>query len=249
MSIPLRTAAVVVAGSGADRIARIAGELGRLPVDEVYVVCPGSARETIDAARRYGAKVVEAGDSPSQGEAIALGVAQCRWADAILCTSGRFVYPAAWLRPHLAAHLEGADVVLNDISSFPIPMSPLALYAAFLNCACGAVHAGSNSLMFFPFSLSRRAVERIGVERLARLPVALVTAHLEGLRVDAVGPVPGWATDPYLALDDEEPAAAHAEAPRLLEEHLAALAELVDVRGPRGSFSDHNRRRDLLGEG
>lgn len=249
MSIPLRTAAVVLAGSGADRMARIVCELRKVPVDEIYVVCFESASGAIAAARRHGARVVEAAASSTRGEALALGVARSRWADALLCTDGRFIYPAEWLRPHVAAVLQGADVVLNDISSLPTPLSHLELCAAFLNYACGAIRAGSNSLMFFPFSLSRRAVERIGTERLARLPAALLAAHLEGLRVEAVGPVPTWVTDPLLRAEKEEPAAARAEALGQLREHLAALAELLAVRGPRGSFSDHNRRRDLLEEG
>ena len=243
----LRTAAVVITRESGDRIPRIVVQFRRIPIDEIYVVCCGCDPRAIMAARLHGARAVEAPAACSDGAAIATGVSQSLSGDVFLCTDGRFVYPAEWLSPYLEAASHGADVVLNDVSSTPTRMRMRELSSSFLNCATGAIDAGSNSLTVFPFCLSRRAVECIGLETLAALPSALLMARLAGLRVESVGPVPTSTTDPSLLNENED--CIDAEADDFFREHLTALRELIAARGPRGAFSDHNRRRDLLVEG
>lgn len=249
MTTRMRTAAVIAARDGDDRIARIIDQCCRMPVDEIYVVCCGSDERTMMTARRNRARIVEAGASCPDGTAVSLGVSQSRSADAFLCIDGRYVYPAEWLLPYIDAASKGADVVLNDISATPTRMSGRELCAAFLNCALGASHAGINSLTVFPFCLSRKAVEEIGPKTLASLPSALLIAHLKGLRIDAVGPLPTSTLDPCLARVRGDSGFPVTESGGHLEAHLDALTELLAARGPRGAFSDHNRRRDLLVEG
>lgn len=245
MAKRLRTAAVVAARDG-DRIPRIITEFRKLPVDEVYVVCCGFDERTTMTARRQRARIVETHASSSDGEAIALGVSQSPGADAYLCIDGRYVYPAEWLRPYVDAVSKGADVVLNDVASVPVHLSRRALCAAFLNCASHAFEDGANSLTVFPFCLSRQAVNRIGCDVLAALPSALLCARLAELRIEAVGPVPSATTDPYLERPESDSGATETESPGHFDAHLVALLELIAARGPRGAFSDRNRRRDLL---
>lgn len=211
------------------------------PESEVIVVANGCSDQTEAIAERMGAKVLSFPDPLGHDVGRTIGAGEAK-GGIILFIDSDMVIAADDLKPFVCAIQAGVDIALNDYNG-PIHKQPvhrviLAKYT--LNSMLGRSDLKGASMTAVPHALSRRTLEVIGAEVLSIPPKAMVTAVCRGLRVETVHRVevgrlnPGRSTgaDPLEKL--------------VLGDHLEALNALVLERGPRGGFSDGERRRELV---
>lgn len=107
------------------------------------------------------------------------------------------------------------------------------LAAMALNQMLGREALAASSLLRFPHGLYRDVVQTIGPDELRVPPRFFAHCVLAGVGVDAF-------------YREEEPLESVGSDDRVIQSHLSAILEVLRDRGPRGGFTDFDRRRDPL---
>lgn len=241
-------AAVISARDEEMTIAEVVRAAGATPgVARVVVVANGCRDATAIAARRAGAEVIEYVEPLGHDVGRALGAAALPGHD-LLLLDGDLVLPPEELRRFVVALRRGADVVLNDQNPVYAERSRIGtvtLMRLLLNRLLGRPDLGVNSLLIVPAGLSARAVRCIGPKALAVPPLAQAKAIMSGLRICAVPGVDVLTRNrrrPGLnAGGDLTPLEL-----LIIGDHLEAIGYLLRRRGPRGGYTDLERKRLLL---
>lgn len=216
-------------------------------VTRVVVIANGCRDETATAARRAGAEVIEYVEPLGHDVGRALGAAALPGHD-LLFLDGDFALRPEELRRFAVALRRGIDVVLNDqnpVYAARSRVGTVTLLRLLLNRLLGRPDLGINSLLIVPSALSARAVRCIGPAALAVPPLAQAKAIISGLRICAVPGVD------VLTRNRRRPGLNAGSGLTPLElliigDHLEAIDYILRRRGPRGGYSDLDRKRQLL---
>lgn len=233
---------IIPAMNEAARIAAVVAEARKVhPRTEILVIANGCRDDTAERARAAGARVISYADPLGHDAGRTVGAREAR-GDILLFIDGDMIVPAAELMPFVQAVGSGTDIALNDYKG-PVHRSPvhrvvLAKYT--LNAMLGRRDLQGASMTAVPHAISRTALERLGADLLTVPPKAQAVAVLAGLRVEAVHPV---------SVGKWNPARTRGPDPlelMVLGDHLEAMAEILENRGPRGGFQDHGRQRNRV---
>lgn len=241
-------AAVISARDEEMTISEAVRAAGATPgVTRVVVVANGCRDATATAARRAGAEVIEYVEPLGHDVGRALGAAALPGHD-LLLLDGDFALRPEELRRFVVALRRDVDVVLNDqnpVYAARSRVGTVTLMRLLLNRLLGRPDLGVNSLLIVPAGLSARAVRCIGPAALAVPPLAQAKAIMSGLRICAVPGVDVLTRNrrrPGLnAGGDLTPLEL-----LIIGDHLEAIDYILRRRGPRGGYSDLDRKRLLL---
>lgn len=167
----------------------ILNQLHRLPLEEVIVVVNGSTDGTFSIVRKHPTKPIiihyDSAIGFDMGRAIGAKASQ---ADILVFIDGDMIIRAEQLLPFIHAIEHGADLALNNLSSFMhsfYQRDSVSIIKEFVNQAIGRPDLKANSLTAVPHALSRKACEVIGYSSLAIPPLAQIIAIKQGLKVTA----------------------------------------------------------------
>ncbi len=235
---------IIPAMNEAGTIAGVIAEARKVhPRCEVIVVVNGSTDKTADIATAMGAKVLLFRQALGHDVGRSVG-AEAAIGEILLFTDGDLPVTAAQLRPFVAAISSGADVALNDYSG-PVRSArphPVVLSKHALNLLLGRSDLKGCTLTAVPHALSRGALDVLGSSILSKPPLAHAQAVMAGLQVQTAQHVPVGklnavrrkrrGIDPLQGI--------------VVQDHLEALARVLEHRGPRAGFSDGTRRREMV---
>lgn len=212
-------------------------------VREVIVVANGVPRQTLAQLNRTSAHVFYYAKPLGHDVGRAIGAMHAK-GQFILFLDADIPFRVAELRPFLQALQTGADVVLNR---YPLTNTtrydhPTAVVKRALNLALERPDLQASSMTTVPHGIRRSALDHVSARYLAVPPVFQTRAVLAGLKVEAAAYVPVGRRNrfrpvgayPYRVLD------------LILGDHIEAIHHLLQTRGPRATFPDATRRRDLI---
>jgi len=245
----LRAAAIVSVRNEAGTVGEVLRELAKLPLQDIIVVVNGSSDGSYGAVSGWpNVTVVHYPEPIGHDVGRAVG-ARMTDADVLLFVDGDFPVAARKLAPYIAAIHRGADVALNDITSFLGPFrhwDDVSRVKAFLNRSLGRPDLGAASMTAVPHALSRRALDTIGARTLMIPPSAHAAAIGRGLRVALCAGVNVLNRNKHRETNvgRDNPIAR-----MIVGDHYEALREAMLAGGARLNMADSWRRRDLLGGG
>lgn len=239
-----RVSVIIPAMNEAGTIAAVIGEARKVSSRcEVIVVANGSTDGTPEIASSCGARVLSCPEPLGHDVGRSVGAAAAQ-GEILVFMDGDFVIPASRLRRFTAAVRGGIDVALNDYSG-PVRRRrphPVVLSKHALNLLLGRPDLKGASMTAVPHAISRKALGILGSDLLSSPPMAQARAILDGLRVEAVHPVPvgrlnavrprSGGTDPLQRI--------------VVDDHFKAAALVLEQRGARAGFPDSGRRRELV---
>ncbi len=210
---------------------------------EVIVVANGCRDNTVKRAMHAGARVIEYQESlgPDVGRAIGLSVAR---GDVLLVVDADLNLFPTQLYPFVRAVERGVDIALNF---YPIPgtkryQHPTAIAKHAVNLFAKRFDLAACSLTAVPHALSRRVVEGIGPNLFAIPPVAQVAAILDkSYRIQRVAHVPVGKMNPIRSTTHQK-----RMKELIIGDCLEAIHFIHEKRGPRGGFTDLNRKREFI---
>lgn len=238
---------VISAHNEAETVAEVVLQARAAGADEVLVVANGSTDGTPYLAQAAGAQVHF--DPRAYGHDVARAVgATLVQGEAVLFLDADFVVPCRDLWPFFHAVEYGVDVALNDLNwqHRTVPAYDwVSQIKGVLNRATDRPDLGLASLTAVPHALSRRALELLG-PYLAVPPLAQVIAILQGLQVRPVHAVDVSRNRlrPGVNTGGDSPPVENL----ILGDHLEGLGFLFQARGPRGGFTDLDRRQELVNQ-
>ncbi|GGA35773.1 glycosyltransferase family 2 protein [Paenibacillus physcomitrellae] len=211
------------------------------PKTEVIVVANGCRDDSAELARKLGAKVLEFEEPLGHDVPRAVG-AKAAQGNVLLFVDGDMAVRADELKPFVSEILEGGDLALNDYSG-PVKtgsIHPVVSSKYMLNSLLGRPDLNGVSLTAVPHALSRKAVSKIGFDTLSNPPVAYAAAILDGLRVRAVHYVNVGSRNRRRRRSGQKDLLT----PLVAGDHMEAACRILELRGPRGGFSDLGRLRE-----
>ncbi|CAM3429246.1 glycosyltransferase family 2 protein [Marinicrinis lubricantis] len=213
------------------------------PETEVIVVVNGSKDRTRHIAERSGARVIYYEEALGHDIGRSIGAAHAK-GDILLFVDGDIVIPSSELKPFVDAIKQGFDVALNEYRG---PVRKQAVHSVVLakhslNVLCSRPDLGGSSMTTIPHALHRKAMVRIGAEKLAVPPLAQAAAIAYKLNVAAVH---------YVSVGRENPRKRKHLRPDPLErlivgDHLEAIHWYLENTDSRGLKTDLSRMRGVL---
>ncbi|GAA0397633.1 hypothetical protein GCM10008933_30220 [Paenibacillus motobuensis] len=241
--LPLRrtTAAVVVASNERGTLNAVLAQLMRLPFGEIVVVLNGCSDGSF-TAMEHDPRLIKLNYPERLGHDVgrALGAAVTA-KDTVLFVDGDMALPAEDLGAFLVAIEQGSDVALNDITPFLpsfMKQDSVTYSKMFLNMSLGRTDLLANSLTAVPHALSRRAIDALGHASLTVPPKAHALALVRGLTVTAPYSV-NVVKNNRIRSTNTGPA--NSVAGLILGDHIEALAEVMEIYGPRLKFTRMTR--------
>jgi hypothetical protein len=240
-------AAVIMVMNEEQVIDGVIDEVQRLPFHEIIVVVNGSTDRTFEKVRRFHNVIIEHYSAPlGHDVGRALGT-RLSTADIVLYLDGDFPVLAEQMLPFIYAVERGVDVALNDIDPYIGVFScqdHVTRAKCFLNRVLSRTDLSANSMTAVPHALSRRAIEEIGISRIAVPPLAQAQAIMKGLVVQAADSVDVIHKN---KVREHNVGEGNPVANMILGDHAEALAAVLGVRGDRMQYPDHVRRRSAIG--
>ncbi len=246
---PRKLSVVIPVQNEAATIAAVVREARMLSPVEIVVVVNGSTDGTARLCRELGCNVYEFKHPLGNDVGRAIGAYYAK-GDVLLFLDGDIPIGHDRLRPFVAAIENGRDIALNDLSWVNATGLPhyTTLAKKMFNRMMRRIDLSGNSLLAIPHAMSRRAVERIGWQRLATPVVAQAVAMEQGLSI--------WHAGAVDVVTPNQPRLMHArkrgDSPfpesteRILGDHLEALAYAIERFGPRALLTDGARNREFL---
>lgn len=249
--IPNKKVSVIIPAQNEEStIGRVLQEIGKLRPDETIVVVNGSTDQTAAIAKQHGARVIHYSQSLGNDIGRAIG-AYYAHGDILLFTDADIPIPADQLRLFIETIRRGYDLALNDLSwsaSLPIIPHPTTVAKLAINHMLRKPSYSVNSLLAIPHALSRKTVEYIHWSTLADPILAQALAVHHNLRFSFPARID--------VLRNNKPRDSHQltstkqvlpeSTSRILGDHLRAIYYLTSVKGPRGGFTDGQRKRSFL---
>ncbi|WP_256759908.1 glycosyltransferase [Cohnella sp. WQ 127256] len=240
-----RVAAIVTVMNERDTISSVLEQLHRLPLHEIIFIVNGSTDESFEVIRNQSqATIVHYHHALGHDVGRAVG-AKLAESEILLFLDGDFVVFAEQLVPFINAIQQGMDIALNNITPYVGPFSSrdyVTTIKEFVNRSMARAELGANSLTAIPHAMSKQAAELIGYPNLAVPPKAQVIALEKGLKVGSPSSVDVITRNRVRARNVGQN---NAVSNMILGDHIEALRTALDLKGPRLSFPDHNRRRQL----
>lgn len=217
---------------------------------EIIVVLNGSTDGTKTICQSEGCRIFEYAKALGNDVGRALGARYAK-GEILLFLDGDIPIPYNNLVPFVQAIQNGHHIAVNNLtwtmSLTPIPHATAAAKMAF-NRLLQRPDLTVNSLVAIPHSMSKEAVRRIGWKRLANPVLTQATAMLKGLSIVCPASVD--------VITSNKKREQHVQfssgsgypdsTTRIIGDHLAALHEVLKIRGPRGGLPEGARNRGFL---
>ncbi len=222
-------------------------ELESLPLQEIIAVVSGGSDSGYHTVSGLPNVTVVYHPEPLDAEVgRAIGAAMTR-ADMLLFVSGDEPIESHKLAKFLAAVQRGADIALCDRTSALGRFSEwdnVSRIQSFLNRSLGRADLGAATMAEVPYAISRRALDAVGIRKLANPPRAHAAAISGGMKVVLCPGVPVMNRDKLreLAEGPDNPVTI-----QRIGDYYEALREAQDRSGKRLCLVDAVRRRDMLG--
>ena len=239
-------AVVVTVMNEAHTLHLLLKQLRRLPLAEVIVVINGSSDDSFKVAHTSGATVAHYSEALGHDVGRAIG-AKLSKAEIVLFLDGDIPIKAEQLVPYIYAIHRGCDVALNNIIPYLKTIQSwdgVTLLKAFLNQCLYRKDLSANSLTAVPHALSRKAIEKIGIQNLAVPPKAQLLAIQGGLQVKAPFSVNVIATNKQRKQNSGRQ---NPVSELIMGDHFEALHSLHQLKGSRMGFVDVIRKRAAAG--
>jgi glycosyltransferase involved in cell wall biosynthesis len=215
------------------------------PDTEVIVVANGSTDGTAELARASGAHVIHYKEPLGHDVGRSIGAIHAK-GEILLFTDGDIVISGKELRSFVDVIEAGADIALNkycgSVDRPRVHSVVLAKYA--LNALLSKPELKGMSMTAIPHAMSRQAAERIGYEHLTVPPLAQTMAAAHGMNLVPARLVEVGSSNPRRRKRQK-----HGLDPLehlILGDHVEAISWLLSQKGPRGSYADESKRRDVV---
>lgn len=213
------------------------------PSTEVIVVANGSTDGTDRIAESLGAIVIHNKEPLGHDVGRSVGARRAK-GKVLLFIDGDMVISSTKLGHFVSAVLSGVDIALNDYDGpvHRIPVHRVILSKHALNVMLGRSDLRGASLTAVPHAMSRKAMERIGAESLSIPPLAQTMAVSKGLKVKSVYHIEVGKLNPRrVKINTVDPLEA-----MITGDHLEAINWMLHQKGPRGGYSDLQRKRNKV---
>ncbi|MFD0710688.1 glycosyltransferase family 2 protein [Paenibacillus sp. GCM10027626] len=238
-------AAIVTVMNEKDTIPSVLEQLHRLPLHEMIFIVNGSTDESFEMLRNQSrATIVHYHHALGHDVGRAIG-AKLAESEILLFLDGDFPVFAEHLLPFIAAIGQGADIALNNISPYIGLFSnrdDVTIVKEFINRSMARADLGANSLTAIPHAMKKQAAQLIGYANLAVPPKAQVLAIQQGLKINSPASVDVISTNRQRKRNVGR---SNAVSELIIGDHIEALKTAFDMRGPRMSFPDRIRNRQL----
>lgn len=211
------------------------------PQTEVIVVANGCTDDSAALARRLGARVLEYPDPLGHDVPRAIGAGQAK-GEVLLFIDADMVIPASELRPFVREINAGSDIALNSYGGpvQTLDVHPVVSAKYMLNSLLGRADLQGASMTAVPHAIRRSAAERIGVDLLAKPPLAQAAAMLAGLKTSRAH----YIDVGRLNRRRNRPGRPDVLAPLIAGDHMEAIGLILAKLGPRGGLPDLDRLRE-----
>jgi hypothetical protein len=241
--------AVVTVLNEEQTLARVLGELRRMPLHEIIVLINGSTDQSFAQARKCPiSTIVHYADPLGHDVGRSLG-AKLANSDMVIFLDGDIPLKAEKLLPLIKAVHTGKDIALNNISPYLGVFSrrdSVSIMKEFLNRVMGRSDLKANSLTAIPHVMSRQAIEKIGANNLTVPPKAQALAIKHGLRICAPTSID---VTSYNRIREHNTGRMNPVSRMIIGDHLEAIHKLMEQGKARLEFPDHMRKRTLVTEG
>ncbi|WP_052339461.1 glycosyltransferase family 2 protein [Gorillibacterium massiliense] len=222
-------------------------ELMKLPFEEVILVLDGTDEGTRQIGQDHplAPKVISFDVLLGYDIGRAIGAEQSR-SDILLFLDADMVIGAENLLPFIDEVGKGADVVLNSLTErMPVfaDRDSVSIVKQFLNLSMHRPDLEADSLTAVPHAITRRGLEVIGTGTLAIPPLAQVRAIMGDLRIVRVSSSVN--VFHYNRIRSNNVGHGNPAEQMILGDHLEALHYATEAHGPRMSYSDFNRDREI----
>ncbi|MCZ8513583.1 glycosyltransferase family A protein [Paenibacillus filicis] len=242
-------AAVISTMNEQSTIGALLKELGRLPLDETYVIVNGSTDRSFEEARKIPSAVVLSYPDPLGHDVGRVVGAKLAQSDIVLFLDGDIPVEAEKLIPFIHGVDRGLDLSLNNISPFLKPFhkrDQVTYLKEFLNASLGRPDLAANSLTAVPHALSRKAIQVLGPQELSVPPKAQAKAVYSGLSIGSPGSI-----DVIRANKRRKSNQGHHNqvADLIIGDHVEAFKLAEELAGARLGFADELRKRGIAAGG
>lgn len=229
-------------------ISQILDQLHRMPLEEIIVVVNGSKDGTFTILRNHPSKPIMIHYESAIGYDIGRAIgAKASQADILVFIDGDMIIRAEQILPYVHAIEQGADIALNDLSSYMQGFNrrdSVSMIKEFVNRSLGRSDLKANSLTAVPHALSRKACEVIGYSSFAIPPMAQVIAIQHGLKVIAPYGVNVIEKNKIKAMNTGE---GNVVEQMIIGDNLEALHTAMKQQGERLKMPDKLRQRQMMG--
>lgn len=228
-----------------ETIQSILEQLNRLPLHEIIFVVNGSTDESFEMIRNQSQATIVHYHHPlghDVGRAIGAKLAE---AEILLFLDGDFPVFAEHLVPFVDAIEQGLDIALNNISPYLERFSSrddVSIIKEFINRSMARSDLRANSLTAIPHAMRQQAALQIGYSNLAIPPKAQVIAMEKGLKIGSPASVDVITRNRTRASNIGRN---NAVSELIVGDHIEALNTVLEWKGPRLSFPDQIRRRQV----
>lgn len=238
-------AAIVTVMNEKDTILQVIEQLNRMPLHEVIFIVNGSTDESFELIRNYsGAMIVHYQQALGHDVGRAIG-AKLAESDILLFLDGDFPILAEHLVPFIDAIESGKDIALNNISPYIGLFSKrdyVTTVKEFINRSMSRADLEANSLTAVPHAMRKEAAHIIGYGNLAVPPKAQVIAIEKGMAISAPASVDVITRNRLRA---RNVGSMNKVSDMIIGDHIEALKTVMDLKGPRLSFPDQIRHRQI----
>jgi hypothetical protein len=242
-------AAVITALNEEETISKVLKQLRRMPLHEIIIVVSGSNDNSFNLARECPiSTIIHYTNSLGHDVGRSIG-AKISDSEMVLFLDADIYVEAEHLLPFIRAIDKGADVALNNITPYIGPFSNrdgVTIIKEFLNRVLGRPDLDANSLTAIPHILSRKSIEKIGIQNLTVPPKAQALAIQKGLQICAPASVNVFSSNKS---NIQNTGLANPVSTLIVGDHLEAMHILMKTQSARLGFQDNNRKRSLFTEG
>ncbi|NMD70479.1 glycosyltransferase [Bacillus sp. DNRA2] len=240
---------VIPVQNEAHTIAHVINEVRKIEPSEIIVVVNGTTDNTAALAKACGATTVEIESRLGNDVGRSIG-AMLATGDIILFIDGDFPIPAKDLFPYAKAISNGIDLTLNNLDYYLDLRFPLNIVTALkyaVNLAYDHKDLGIGSMVAVPHALSRKALNRIGVECLLSPVVAQGKIMLNNtLKIKNIHLVEVDKLNKIRPSEHFSKSGFPKAVERIIGDHIEGLSYLFMQTSERGLFAEDQRRIHLL---
>mgnify|MGYP002335989262 FL=1 len=239
-----KVAAILCVMNEQDTIRRTLDQLGRFPLEEIFVIVNGSTDQSFHEIKCHPAQPTIIHYDPALGYDVGRAIgAKASNSDILLFLDGDMMISAKNLVPFVHAIQQGADLALNNITPFLARFNlrdTVTIVKQFVNKSLGRGDLVANSLTAIPHALSRRAVETIGFRNLTVPPLAQAIALRSGLKVNSPASINVIRKN---RIKVNNFGVGNAVEGLIIGDHLEALHYSMSKQGKRLALADRLRKR------
>ncbi|PEB97915.1 MULTISPECIES: glycosyltransferase family 2 protein [Bacillus cereus group] len=218
---------------------------------EIIIVINGYIDSSFEIAKSYGCRILSCDEPVNHNVSHAIGAKKAK-GDNLLFLDTTVVIPPSTLKKFIRPLLEeNMDMVLNNLNYiFYKRQHPdtATIWQQISNHFFHRPDLNIDSLAFSPYAMTKKAVERIDADSLAKPILAQLKAIKNGLRIShdmEIDAMPSNRYNPQQNLSLSTPLSVYEK--QIIGNHIEALAKWIsDKQNSRAQYTDRNRRRDIV---